>query len=70
MGRDNAYLVNPHTGRAHGVETYRHGLPGLYAAGVEGLQLHAIQITRPQPLPAGWDEESIRIDPANSGEQK
>lgn len=70
MGRDNAWRLNPQTGRAHGVEPYPHGLPGLYAAGVEGLQLHAIQLTRPQPLPAGWDEESIRIDPANSGEQK
>ena len=70
MGRDNAYRVNPQTGRAHGVELYPHGLPALYAAGVEGLQLHAIHISRPQPLPAGWDEESIRIDLANSGEQQ
>jgi len=52
------------------VEPYPHGLPGLYAAGVAGLELHAIHIARPQPLPAGWDHESIRIDPANSGEPK
>ncbi|MEG1210651.1 MAG: glycoside hydrolase family 28 protein [Leclercia sp.] len=70
MGLDNAYLVNPQTGRAHGVEPYPHGLPALYAAGVEGLQLHAINITRPSPLPAGWDEESIRNYPGNSGDRK
>ena len=70
MGLDNAWRVNPQTGRAYGVERYPHGLPALYAAGVEGLELHAIQITRPLPLPAGWDEESIRTYPANTGNTK
>lgn len=60
MGLDNAYLVDPQTGRAHGVELYPQGLPAIYASGVEGLHLHAITITRPSPLPAGWDNEKIR----------
>ncbi|WP_371972903.1 glycoside hydrolase family 28 protein [Lelliottia nimipressuralis] len=60
MGLDNAYRVNTQTGRAHGVELYPHGLPALYTCGVEGLHLHAITITRPSPLPAGWDTEKIR----------
>lgn len=61
MGLDNAYWVNPHTGRAHGVEQYPQGLPAIYALGVQGLHFNAIDITRPIPLPAGWDTESIRV---------
>ncbi|MDK9362389.1 glycoside hydrolase family 28 protein [Lelliottia wanjuensis] len=60
MGLDNAYKVNAETGRAHGVEPYPHGLPAIYAHGVDGLHLHAITLTRPSPLPAGWDPENIR----------
>ncbi|MGM3174720.1 glycoside hydrolase family 28 protein [Dickeya lacustris] len=59
MGLDNAYLVNPETGRAYGVETYPDGLPALFAQGVSGLTLHNITIRRPQPLPAGWNPEAI-----------
>ncbi|MCU6670236.1 glycosyl hydrolase family 28 protein [Enterobacteriaceae bacterium H4N4] len=70
MGLDNAYLVNPQTGRAHGVEPYPHGLPALYATGVQGLQLNALTITRPQPLPAGWDDEAVRVYPPHSGNRK
>ncbi|MCU6665130.1 glycoside hydrolase family 28 protein [Silvania hatchlandensis] len=70
MGLDNAYLVNPQTGRAHGVEPYPHGLPALYATGVQGLQLNGLTITRPQPLPAGWDDEAIRVYPVQSGNRK
>lgn len=60
MGLDNAYKVNLQTGRAHGVEPYPHGLPAIYAHGVDGLHLHAVTLTRPSPLPAGWDPENIR----------
>lgn len=60
MGLDNAYKVNAETGRAHGVEPYPHGLPAIYAHGVDGLHLHAVTLTRPSPLPAGWDPENIR----------
>lgn len=70
MGLDNAYLVNPQTGRAHGVEPYPHGLPALYATGVQELQLNALNISRPQPLPAGWDDEAIRVYPPHSGNRK
>ncbi|MDK9605068.1 glycoside hydrolase family 28 protein [Lelliottia wanjuensis] len=60
MGLDNAYKVNAETGRAHGVEPYPHGLPAIYAHGVDELHLHAVTLTRPSPLPAGWDPENIR----------
>ncbi|MRS90889.1 glycoside hydrolase family 28 protein [Enterobacteriaceae bacterium RIT714] len=70
MGRDNAWRVNPQTGRAHGVERYPQGLPAIYAHGVQGLQLNAINITRPEPLPAGWDAEHIRIQDGDIREAK
>lgn len=60
MGLDNAYKVNAETGRAHGVEPYPHGLPAIYTHGVDGLHLHGVTLTRPSPLPAGWDPENIR----------
>ena len=65
MGLDNAYWVDPQTGCAHGVERYPHGLPAIYASGVQNLHLNAINLTRPAPLPAGWDTDDVRI---NSGE--
>jgi hypothetical protein len=61
MGLDNAYKVNPDTGRAHGVERYPQGLPAIFAIGVSRLQLSDLHITRPSPLPEGWDVEEIRV---------
>jgi polygalacturonase len=54
MGLDNAYKMDSLTGLAYGVAAYPHGLPGVFARGVENLQLHNVTIVRPQPLPAGW----------------
>lgn len=59
MGLDNAYKLNPLTGEAFGVEPYPGGLPGLFARGVEQLQLHQVTILRPQPLPAGWHADCV-----------
>ncbi|OOC14815.1 hypothetical protein BM451_04240 [Dickeya dadantii] len=59
MGLDNAYLVNPDTGRAYGVETYPTGLPALFARGVSGLTLHHMTLRRPSPLPAGWSHDAV-----------
>ncbi|WP_035343878.1 glycoside hydrolase family 28 protein [Dickeya sp. DW 0440] len=59
MGLDNAYLMNPVTGRAYGVEAYPGGLPALFAQGVRELTLRDIAIQRPAPLPAGWNPEAI-----------
>jgi hypothetical protein len=61
MGLDNAYRVDPQTGRAHGVGRYPHGLPAIFACGICGLHLNELHITRPSPLPADWDVESIRV---------
>ena len=57
MGLDNAYNINPSTGRAHGVEPYPGGMPIFYANGVSGLRLCATHLCRPVPLPAGWNAE-------------
>lgn len=61
MGLDNAYRVDPQTGRAHGVGRYPHGLPAIFACGICGLHLNELHIARPSPLPADWDVESIRV---------
>ncbi|EAN4945056.1 glycoside hydrolase family 28 protein [Salmonella enterica] len=58
MGLDNAYNVNPATGRAHGVESYPGGLPAFYANGVHGLRLFALNLLRPAALPAHWHPEA------------
>ncbi|WP_436856494.1 glycoside hydrolase family 28 protein [Citrobacter tructae] len=59
MGLDNAYNVNPATGRAHGVEDYPGGLPALYASGITGLRLSALDIRRPETLPTHWHPHAI-----------
>ncbi|MFS2225828.1 glycoside hydrolase family 28 protein [Pantoea sp. B65] len=62
MGLDNAWALNPASGRAWGVEPYPGGLPGFYASGVSELSLTGVEIVRPQPLPSGWNRQSIVID--------
>ncbi len=59
MGRDNAYHVNPQTGRAHGVENYPDGLPAIYANGISGLRLTEVTIHRPDELPSHWNTQPI-----------
>lgn len=59
MGLDNAYKVNPETGRAFGVELYPGGMPGFFASGVKGLQLNNVNIFRPDALPEGWNKKEI-----------
>lgn len=61
MGRDNAYLVNPQTGRAWGVEPYPGGLPALFADGVFGLVLREFHVQRPSPLPQGWHPQDVVV---------
>ena len=63
MGRDNAYKMDSLTGLAYGVAAYPDGLPGVFARGVENLQLHNITIVHPQPLPAGWHTATVQILP-------
>nr|WP_318381004.1 glycosyl hydrolase family 28 protein [uncultured Enterobacter sp.] len=59
MGLDNAYKVDPLTGRAHGVQLYPGGLPAIYAQGVAGLALTNLRLRRPEPLPAGWNGDAV-----------
>lgn len=59
MGLDNAYRLDKTTGEAYGVERYPGGLPGLFARGVENLQLNNLTIQRPEPLPSGWHPDSV-----------
>jgi polygalacturonase len=63
MGLDNAYKLDSESGLAFGVAAYPDGLPGVFARGVENLQLHNVVITRPQPLPHGWHAETVQILP-------
>ncbi|ACS84778.1 glycoside hydrolase family 28 protein [Musicola paradisiaca] len=64
MGLDNAYRVNPQTGRAFGVEKYPGGLPAIFAKGVASLHLNDIQIIRPDHLPPGWNPQAIVMEDA------
>jgi len=61
MGLDNAHKLDSASGLAYGVAAYPNGLPGVFARGVENLQLHNVVITRPQPLPHGWHAETVQI---------
>lgn len=57
MGRDNAYQVSEDG--IYGVSRVPGGMPGLYATGVEGLELRDVVVTRPDPLPQGWHPDVI-----------
>ena len=62
MGMDNAYKCDPATGEAFGVERYPHGLPALFARGVEDLRWRELAVERPEPLPPGWSAERFVVD--------
>jgi polygalacturonase len=59
QGLDNAYRLNDETGVAFGLEYYPHGMPGLFAQGIDELTLTDIHIQRPKPLPLGWNTETV-----------
>ena len=61
MGLDTAYCLDPDTLRAFGVESYPHGMPVIYAVGVEDLTLEQLSVQRPDPLPEGWNSEHIEL---------
>jgi len=52
-GRANAWSKDS-TGQVVGLVAYPTGLPAVFARGVTGLMMNAIQIRRPQPSPEGW----------------
>lgn len=60
-GRANSW-VRLADGSIAGLMRYPGGMPGLYAHGVEGLSMVELEITRPAPLPPGWNEQTVLID--------
>ncbi|GAA5149632.1 glycosyl hydrolase family 28 protein [Microbacterium pseudoresistens] len=46
-------------GGTTGVDLYPGGLPGVFARGVEELTLRDVEVFRPDPLPAGWNSQTI-----------
>lgn len=60
-GRANAWTKDAN-GRIVGLEDYPGGLPGLYAKGVENLVTDAVRVSRPSPLPEGWNPNSVVLE--------
>lgn len=58
-GLDNAYLMDPQTGRAYGVHSYPGGLPAIYIQGGQDVTLNQVDIRRPAPLPEGWNLQAV-----------
>ncbi|WP_184398511.1 glycoside hydrolase family 28 protein [Rhizobium sp. BK650] len=61
-GRGNAW-VRGEDGNIVGLFAYPEGLPGVFAQNVTGLELESVTIHRPQPLPTGWNPETITVIP-------
>ena len=57
-GRANAWQKDE-SGRIVGLSDYPDGLPGLYAAGVDDLDIVDLHIDRPAKLPAGWADAAV-----------
>ncbi|WP_196257780.1 glycoside hydrolase family 28 protein [Pelagibacterium limicola] len=53
-GRANAWVKDA-SGAVVGLVPYPDGMPGLYAQNVEDLDLDRVAITRPSPIPEGWN---------------
>ncbi len=54
QGRMNAWRKGP-DGRIIGLIDYPGGMPGVFAHNVTGLAVSDLAITRPDPLPEGWN---------------
>lgn len=57
-GRANSW-VRLNDGTIAGLTPYPGGLPGLFTHAIEGLALESVNIRRPEPLPASWNEKAI-----------
>ncbi|RFB84273.1 polygalacturonase [Rhizobium leguminosarum bv. trifolii] len=53
-GRANAWTRGS-DGRVIGLQDYPAGMPGIYVADVTGILMNEVRITRPTPLPQGWN---------------
>ncbi|WFS04555.1 glycoside hydrolase family 28 protein [Rhizobium tumorigenes] len=59
-GRVNAWRFDA-DGKIIGLVTYPNGMPGLFASGVIDLVMEDIEIARPNPLPEGWNSQTLLL---------
>ncbi|EJC72448.1 glycoside hydrolase family 28 protein [Rhizobium hidalgonense] len=64
-GRANAWTRGA-DGRVIGLQDYPGGMPAVYAADVDGILMNEVRITRPAPLPQGWNENDVVFETAAS----
>ncbi|MBX5087905.1 polygalacturonase PglB [Rhizobium lentis] len=64
-GRANAWTRGP-DGRVIGLQNYPGGMPAVYVADVAGISMNEVRITRPAPLPQGWNENDVVFETAAS----
>lgn len=60
-GRANAWTRGS-DGRVIGLEDYPGGMPAVYVAGVSGIAMNEVRITRPAPLPQGWNAIDVVME--------
>lgn len=64
-GRANAWTRGS-DGRVIGLQNYPGGMPAVYVADVTGISMNEVRITRPAPLPQGWNENDVVFETATS----
>ncbi|OWV80570.1 polygalacturonase [Rhizobium sp. R635] len=64
-GRANAWTRGS-DGRVIGLERYPGGMPAIYVAGVKGILMNEVRMTRPTPLPQGWNKNDTVFETAAS----
>lgn len=64
-GRANAWTRGS-DGRVIGLERYPGGMPAVYVAGVKGILMNEVRMTRPTPLPQGWNKNDTVFEAAAS----
>jgi hypothetical protein len=47
-----------------GLEHYPGGMPAVYVAGVTGILMNEVRVTRPTPLPQGWNKNDAVFETA------
>ncbi|ANK95264.1 MULTISPECIES: polygalacturonase PglB [Rhizobium] len=62
-GRANAWTRGS-DGRVIGLQDYPRGMPAVYVADVAGILMKEVRITRPTPLPQGWNENDVVFETA------
>ncbi|MBB2750639.1 UNVERIFIED_ORG: polygalacturonase [Rhizobium aethiopicum] len=62
-GRANAWTRGS-DGRVIGLRDYPAGMPAVYVADVTGILMNEVRITRPAPLPQGWNTIDVVFETA------